>query len=154
MVYGFMWMFNLGWIDQDGYKDDWFERNELRFANKIQFMFWQDHPMFAIKLINTMTSGYDLNVITRISMASSLLHELFGLYLIASIIQKKEEGKVKGRLEIAPHTSFLQNIGKDDGLNTYDALFHSQIHTSMFHPQNRVKDFDTFFVDEFLDGMV
>jgi len=60
----------------------------------------------------------------------------------------------KGRLEIAPHTSFLQNIGLEDGLNTYDILFHSQIHTSMFQPQNRVKDFDNFFVDEFLDEMV
>ncbi len=60
----------------------------------------------------------------------------------------------KGRLEIAPHTSFLQNIGLEDGLNTYDILFHSQIHTPMFNPQKRVKDFDTFFVDEFLDEMV
>jgi len=58
-----------------------------------------------------------------------------------------------GRYEIAPHTSFLQNIGKDDGLNTYDMLFHSQIETSMFKPAQRVSEFDTDFVDDFLEEL-
>jgi hypothetical protein len=57
------------------------------------------------------------------------------------------------RLEIAPHTSFLQNIGKDEGLNTYDMLFHSQIETSMFKPEQRVIDFDNDFVDDYLEEM-
>jgi len=58
-----------------------------------------------------------------------------------------------GRYEIAPHTSFLQNIGKDEGLNTYDMLFHSQIETSMFKPQQRITYFDTDFVDDFLEEL-
>ena len=36
------------------------------------------------------------------------------------------------------------------GLNTYDMLFHSQIETSMFKPEQRVTDFDPYFVDNFL----
>jgi len=59
----------------------------------------------------------------------------------------------RGRLEICPHTSFLQNIGKQEGLNTYDMLFHSQIETSMFKPEQRVSDFDTDFVDDYLEEL-
>ena len=59
----------------------------------------------------------------------------------------------KGRLEICPHTSFLQNIGKEEGLNTYDMLFHSQIETPMFRPTQRVTDFDTDFVDDYLEEL-
>jgi hypothetical protein len=32
-------------------------------------------------------------------------------------------------------------------------LFHSQIETSMFKPEQRVSDFDTDFVDDYLEEL-
>jgi hypothetical protein len=57
----------------------------------------------------------------------------------------------RDRFEICPHTSFIQNIGREDGLHTYDMLFLSQIQTPMFKPNQRINDFDTDFVDDYLD---
>ena len=57
----------------------------------------------------------------------------------------------RDRLEICPHTSFIQNIGREEGLHTYDMLFLSQIQTPMFKPNQRIDDFDTDFVDDYLD---
>ena len=59
-----------------------------------------------------------------------------------------------GRYEIAPHTSFLQNIGELDGVHTHAGVYETQLHTPMFNPNQRVSDFDSFFVDEVLDEMV
>ena len=57
----------------------------------------------------------------------------------------------RGRLEICPHTSFLQNIGRHDGWNTTDGVFLTEMDTPMFNPEIRVNDFDTDFVDDWLD---
>ena len=59
----------------------------------------------------------------------------------------------RGRLEICPHTSFIQNIGREEGLHTYDMLFLSQIKTPMFKTEQRVSDFDTDFVDDYLEEL-
>jgi len=59
----------------------------------------------------------------------------------------------RGRLEICPHTSFSQNIGRHDGWNTYDGVFFTEMDTPMFRPEQRVKDFDNYFVDDYLEDL-
>ena len=59
----------------------------------------------------------------------------------------------KGRLEICPHTSFCQNIGRYDGWNTTDGVFFTEMDTPMFKPEQRVSDFDTDFVDDYLEDL-
>ena len=57
----------------------------------------------------------------------------------------------KGRLEICPHTSFIQNIGRHDGwTHTICCLLLRWTHRCS-NPDQRVDDFDTDFVDDWLD---
>jgi|TARA_R110002110_G_scaffold5126_1_gene26249 hypothetical protein len=59
----------------------------------------------------------------------------------------------RGRLEICSHTSFSQNIGRYDGWNTTDGVFFTEMDTPMFKPEQRVYDFDTDFVDDYLEEL-
>ena len=57
------------------------------------------------------------------------------------------------RMEICPHTSFVQNIGKDDSTWAIEEVWRFKHRTERFRPHIRVSDFDTFFVDDYLEGV-
>ncbi len=57
----------------------------------------------------------------------------------------------KGRLEICPHTSLSNNIGLKDGLNTTELTWNAQMDSPMFNPNQRINEFDSFFVDDYLE---
>jgi len=58
-----------------------------------------------------------------------------------------------GRYEIAPHTSLSNNIGLKGGLNTTELTWNAQMDSPMFHPNQRISEFDSFFVDDFLEDL-
>lgn len=60
-----------------------------------------------------------------------------------------------GRFEIAPHCSYIQNIGEEDGMwatSMYQKYAH---HTDWFNEERRinVEELDTFFIDDVLDTL-
>ena len=57
----------------------------------------------------------------------------------------------KGRLEICPHTSLSNNIGLKGGLNTTELTWNAQMDSPMFNPNQRINEFDSFFVDDYLE---
>jgi len=58
------------------------------------------------------------------------------------------------RMEICPHTSFVQNIGREDSTWAIEEVWRFKHRTERFRPDIRVSDFDTFFVDDYLEGVV
>jgi len=58
-----------------------------------------------------------------------------------------------GRLEVSPSTSFVQNIGRDDATFSTPTIWDNKQFTRMFHPEQRVSEFETFFADDYLEGM-
>lgn len=60
----------------------------------------------------------------------------------------------KNRFEIAPHTSFMQNIGLERGMWATKEVFEFKVHTDWFKPQNKVLfPLDHFFVEDYLEAL-
>jgi len=57
------------------------------------------------------------------------------------------------RYEIAPHVSMNQNIGREYGSFNSPALYDLRQNSNSWRPFERVSDFDTDFVDEFLEEL-
>jgi len=60
----------------------------------------------------------------------------------------------KNRFEIAPHTSFIQNIGLDGGVWATNEIHQFKHHTDWFSPKKEIAfPLDYFFVDDFLNDL-
>jgi len=59
----------------------------------------------------------------------------------------------RNRFEIAPHTSFIQNIGKLDSTWATEDVWKFKHQTSIFYPDQRVCNFENFFIEDYLEAL-